>query len=681
MTNPLLSYFAMPPFSSIDVSCMEPAIKQIITENRQTIDTLLESAEAPPEWGNLIQKLDKLEDRLSNAWSAIEHLFSVNNNEEIREVYQRCQPLVTEYRTTLAQNAELYKRIHALRDRADELNLKLSQVKVLDDYLLDFQLAGVTLPESKKNRFKEIEDDLGQLSTRFSNNLLDATHAWNKQITDLEKLSGLPDIAIQTAADVATQKELDGYVLTLDAPCYIAVMTYADDEELRREIYTAFNTRASDQSGTKPEWNNDAVMQQILQLRQEQAKLLGFHKFADVSLAKKMADKPEQVMQFLNDLLEKGKPVAEAELKELREFASSENKDELNAWDVAYYSEKLRKQKFDISQEELRPYFPLNRVTQGLFKIVEILYGLEIEPNSDHEVWHPSVTAYDIRKDGDVIAHFYFDLFTRDSKRGGAWMGECRTRRQLDDGAIQLPAAYLVCNFAAGIEGNPALLAHSEVTTLFHEFGHGLHHMLSKEIELRVSGINGVAWDAVELPSQLMENWCWDKESLELISGHWESDARLPEKLLDRMLKARNFQAGMKMLRQLEFALFDFELHCRIEPYSENTVRETMSQVRDRTSVYPVPEFNRFENGFAHIFSGGYAAGYYSYYWAEVLSADVFSRFAESGVLNGSTGRQFLDKLLSRGGGAKALQLFKDFMGREPDVNALLIQKGMLTTS
>ena len=681
MSNPLLSHDTLPPFNSIDIACMEPAIKQIIAENTQVLEYLVAKQTEEQTWDSLIQVLDNLEDRLVNAWSVIEHLFGVNNSEELREVYQRCQPLVTEYRTELAQNADLYERINGLRNRADELDLTASQIKVLDDYLLDFQLAGVTLPDKEKSRFKQIEDELGQLSIRFSNNLLDATHAWSKHVTDAAQLSGLPELALKTAAEAAKQKQLEGYLLTLDAPCYIAVMTYADDEELRKEIYTAYNTRASDQGGSNPQWNNETVMQEILSLRQEQAGLLGYGNFAEVSLAKKMAEAPQQVMQFLEDLLTRGKPVAEAEYKELQNFARSRGTEQLSAWDVAYYSEKLRKQKFDVSQEELRAYFPLDRVKEGLFNIVGILYGLDIELNTEYEVWHPSVEAYDIRKDGKVIAHFYFDLFTRDSKRGGAWMGECRTRRRLDSGSIQLPAAYLVCNFAAGTEGQPPQLTHSEVTTLFHEFGHGLHHMLSQEIALRVSGINGVAWDAVELPSQLMENWCWDKKSLELISGHWESGEPLPDDLLHRMLAARNFQSGMKMLRQLEFALFDFELHCRTEPCSESAIRQTMRDVRSRTSVYATPEFNRFENGFAHIFAGGYAAGYYSYYWAEVLSADVFSRFSETGVLDSATGKQFLDKLLSRGGAAKALQLFKDFMGREPDVTALLIQKGMLNAA
>ncbi|MBT8146420.1 MAG: M3 family metallopeptidase, partial [Gammaproteobacteria bacterium] len=533
------------------------------------------------------------------------------------------------------------------------------------------------LEADKKARFKDVEKQLSQLSTKFSNNVLDATHSWTRHVTDRKQLAGLPEVALGAAKDAAKQKELEGYLLTLDFPCYQAVTSYADDESLRREMYTAFVTRASDQGEDHSEWDNAPIIDEILKLRREKADLLEFNSYAELSLATKMADSADKVLEFLNELVVKGRPVAEKEFKQLQDFAASLGKSQLNAWDITYYSEKLRKELYDISQEELRPYFPVEKVKNGLFKIVSQLFGITIEPNHSYETWHASVETYDIFRDEKPVARFYFDLYTRDSKRSGAWMHDCRTRRLLEDGSLQLPAAYLVCNFTAGKDGKPALLTHTEVQTLFHEFGHGLHHLLTRENSLRVSGIHGVAWDAVELPSQLMENWCWNEQSIELISSHHESGEPLPAEMLKKMLKAKNFQAGMQMMRQLQFGLFDFELHRGLAGLKPGYVRDTMQTVKDKTAVFPTPDFNRFENSFSHIFAGGYAAGYYSYYWAEVLSADVFSKFDQSGVLSAETGRSYLEKILSRGGGVKALELFKDFMGREPQIDALLAQKGI----
>lgn len=688
MKNPLLSGVQLPQYSRIRPEHIEPAVKQVIGENQEALATLLGKKDFDPGWDNLILVLDNLEDRLDNLWSTVSHLFSVNNSEALRESYNRCLPLVTEYSTSIAQNEALYQCIRKLRDRAGEEQLSASQIKVLDDYLLEFRLAGVTLEPRSKQRFKEIQNELSRLSTQFSNNLLDATHGWTRHITDPAQLAGLPETALRAAEEAARQKQLEGYLLTLDFPCYHAVTTYVDDENLREEIYRAFVTRASDQGESKGEreeegkgdgdWDNSPVIDRILELRREKADLLAFDDYASLSLASKMAESPDDVITFLNELAEKGRPVAEREFQQLREFAASQGKQQLEAWDIPYYSEKLRKHLFDISQEELRPYFPVTAVKAGMFAIVGRLFGITMEPNSEYETWHPSVEAFDILKDGKRVARFFLDLYTRDSKRGGAWMAGCRSRRVLSDGNLQLPAAYLVCNFTSGNNGKPALLTHNEVTTLFHEFGHGLHHLLTREDHLRISGIHGVAWDAVELPSQLMENWCWDRESIKLISSHHETGEPLPAQLLEKMLQAKNFQAGMQMMRQVEFGLFDFELHRGLAGMGPGYVRNTMQAVRAKTAVYPVPEFNRFENSFAHIFAGGYAAGYYSYYWAEVLSADVFSRFDEAGVLDGDTGRRYLDKILSRGGSARALELFKDFMGREPRMDALLAQKGML---
>jgi len=676
MSNPLLSETELPRFKELELEHIEPAVNQMLAENRQAIDALL-AADVLPDWDNLIMVLDNLEDRVDNLWSTVSHLFSVNNSGELREIYNRCLPLVMEYSTELSQNKELYRRIKDLRERAVELQLSTSQVKVLDDYLLEFTLAGVALEADKKARFKEAAKQLSQLSTRFSNNVLDATHSWSRHVTDEQQLSGLPDVALRAAKDAARQKGLEGYLLTLDFPCYQAVTSYADNEDLRRDIYTAFVTRASDQGEANREWDNAPVIDEILAVRRQKADLLDFENYAELSLADKMADSVDRVLEFLSELIIKGKPVAEREFSELQKFAASLGKDELHAWDVAYFSEKLRKRLFDISQEELRAYFPVDKVKAGLFKITGQLFGINIEPNPGIETWHPSVETFDIVKDGTVVAHFYIDLYTRDSKRSGAWMHDCRTRRLLNDGSLQLPAAYLVCNFTEGRDNKPALLTHQEVTTLFHEFGHGLHHLLTRENSLRVSGIHGVAWDAVELPSQLMENWCWNEQSIGLISAHHETGEPLPPEMLEKMLKARNFQAGLQMMRQLEFGLFDFELHRGLANLQPGYVRDTMQRVRDKTAVIRAPEFNRFENSFSHIFAGGYAAGYYSYFWAEVLSADVFSRFDNDGILNGQTGRSFLDKILSRGGGARALELFKDFMGRDPQIDALLAQKGI----
>ena len=676
MSNPLLSETELPRFKELELEHIEPAVNQVLAENRQAIDALL-AVDVLPDWDNLIMVLDNLEDRVDNLWSTVSHLFSVNNSGELREIYNRCLPLVMEYSTELSQNNELYRRIKDLRERAVELQLSTSQVKVLDDYLLEFTLAGVALEADKKARFKEVAKQLSQLSTRFSNNVLDATHSWSRHVTDEQQLSGLPDVALRAAKDAARQKGLEGYLLTLDFPCYQAVTSYADNEDLRKDIYTAFVTRASDQGEANREWDNAPVIDEILAVRRQKADLLDFENYAELSLANKMADSVDRVLEFLSELIIKGKPVAEREFSELQNFAASLGKDELHAWDVAYFSEKLRKRLFDISQEELRAYFPVDRVKAGLFEITGQLFGISIEPNPGIETWHPSVETFDIVKDGTVVAHFYIDLYTRDSKRSGAWMHDCRTRRLLNDGSLQLPAAYLVCNFTEGRDNKPALLTHQEVTTLFHEFGHGLHHLLTRENSLRVSGIHGVAWDAVELPSQLMENWCWNAQSIGLISAHHETGEPLPAEMLGKMLKARNFQAGLQMMRQLEFGLFDFELHRGLANLQPGYVRDTMQRVRDKTAVIRAPEFNRFENSFSHIFAGGYAAGYYSYFWAEVLSADVFSRFDNDGILNGQTGRSFLDKILSRGGGARALELFKDFMGRDPQIDALLAQKGI----
>ena len=680
--NPLLRLDRLPDFPEIHADHIRPAIDRVLADNRAGLDALLadQTVRTEPTWDNLMDVLDDFEDRLSKVWSTASHLNSVKNTAEIREAYNACQPLVTAYYSELGQNENLYRCIQALADRADVLGLDGAQRKILNDTLLDFRLAGVSLPAEQKARFTTLQTRLSHLSNQFGNNVLDATRAWTWHTTDVERLAGIPEMTIAAAAEAARRKGLEGYLLTLDFPVYYAVMTYADDSGLREEMYRGYVTRAS--AAGDAQWDNQEIVREILTLREQMASLLGYDNYAAVSVARKMARSVDDVNQFLDDLIEHSRPAAQREFAELTEFARKHFAVEsLQAWDVSYFSEKMRKQNYDVSQDELRAWFPLERVKAGLFDIAQTLYDVIIERDSA-TVWHDDVEFYNIRRDGDVIARFYFDLFTREGKQGGAWMADCRSRRVVCRNGVavqqQIPVAYLVCNFAPPTGDKPALLTHNDVTTLFHEFGHGLHHMLTREKYLGCSGIAGVAWDAVELPSQLMENWCWDPASLMMISEHYETGQPLPTELLDKMLAARNFQSGMRSVRQLEFALFDFKLHQAQTDGERDFVNEVLQQARERTAVFAVPDYNRFQNSFSHIFAGGYAAGYYSYKWAEVLSADVFSRFTETGVLNPETGQQFLDKILSRGGSADALTLFTDFMGREPDNTALLRQEGLL---
>jgi oligopeptidase A len=685
-TNPLLQFDALPDFTRIRPEHIRPAVEYILVENRRLVEELVQAPanHSAPDWLSLMEPLDAAEDRLDKVWSTASHLNAVNNTSDMREAYNAAQPLVTEYYSELGQNTALYECVLRLHEREKELGLSASQCKIISDTLLDFRLAGVALDEAQKTRFTALEQQLSRLSNEFGNNVLDATRAWTRHVTDAQILSGLPEMTLSAAADAARHRNLEGYLLTLDFPCYFAVMNNADNADLRREIYQAYATRASDQDDSGGKWDNSERMDQILAAREQLAEMLGYPDYAALSMARKMAGTPERVTAFLQDLIRYSRPTAEREYAELEAFAREEyGVGGLNAWDVPYFSEKLRKQNFDISQEELRVYFPAPQVRDGLFHIASRIYDIEIHRNTQVKTWDDQVEFYDIFRSDEQIASFFLDLFTREGKRGGAWMSGCRNRRRLEDGSIQLPVAHLVCNFAPPAAGEPALLTHNDVITLFHEFGHGLHHMLTREEHLRSAGIHGVAWDAVELPSQLMENWCWDREALGLISGHYQTGERLPETLQQKMLAAKNFQAGLRSMRQLEFALFDFELHRRASAAAISSqppggfVSGILAEARKQTAVYPVPDFNRFQNSFSHIFAGGYAAGYYSYKWAEVLSADVFSRFADQGVFSRAVGTEFLDKILSRGGGADALTLFMDFMGREPDLNALLQQEGL----
>lgn len=676
MNNPLLTDELLPRFDHIRTEHMERAIDQILSDNRMQIQSL--AGQGEPTWQTLALPMQGLEERLNNAWSVISHLNGVMNNDDLRQVYKRCLEKLTEYSTELSQNSQLcaaYKKL-AARDDFSELNT--AQQKAISNTLRDFHLGGVDLPDDQKRQYAALSKELSELSNRFSDNVLDATQHWFRHVTDVETLAGLPESALAGARQAAGQRDLDGYVITLDFPSFYPVLTYCDNRELRREVYEAFVTRASDLGPDAGTWDNTPVMAEILKRRHEMAKLLGFANFAERSLATKMARSVDEVLGFLNELAAKSKPVAEQDMEDLTTFAREQHGiTELEAWDIGYYSEKLRQERYDISPEALRPWFPVDRVVPGLFAVAERLFGIQIEAQPDVETWHPDATAYRISRNGEPIAWFYLDLYARQGKRGGAWMADCRVRCRNLRGQLQLPVAFLTCNFTPPVDGKPSLLTHDEVTTLFHEFGHGLHHMLTQVEVSDVSGINGVAWDAVELPSQFLENWCWNRESLGLIAAHHETGEPLPDDMLDKLLAAKNFQAGMQMVRQLEFSLFDFRLHAEFSEERPTNPLDMHREVREQIAVIKAPPFNRFPNSFSHIFAGGYAAGYYSYKWAEVLAADAFSLFEERGIFDPQTGRAFLENILEKGGSQEPMELFKAFRGREPRVDALLRQTGI----
>jgi len=677
MNNPLLEPYLLPPFSRIEPAHAVPAIERVLADNRSAIATLLEAG-GPHTWDSLAAPMEDLEDRLHKAWSPVSHLNSVCNSEPLRDAYNACLPLLSEYRTELGQNEALYRAYRELAEGDAFHQLEPAQRKTIEDILRDFRLSGVALPAPEKARYKEIALELSNLGSRFQDNLMDATQGWFKHIIDPAALAGIPESAVHLAQQAAADKDLAGWVFTLEFPSYIAVMTYADQRDLRREVYWAYCTRASERGPNPGRWDNGAVMERILALRHEEAQLLGFANYAELSLATKMARSGESVLEFLEDLTRRSLPLARRDLSQLAAYARQHHHlKQLECWDIAYYSEKLRQHSFALSEEEVKPYFPAPHVVAGMFAVVERLYGLCIAEKDEVDCWHPEVRFYEIRdRDGELRGCFYLDLYARPHKRGGAWMDDCIGRRRTGTG-VQAPVAYLTCNFTPPLGDSPALLRHEEVLTLFHEFGHGLHHMLTRVDFLGVSGINGVEWDAVELPSQFMENFCWEREALQLLSSHYQSGQPLPEELFGKMTAARNFQSGMAMVRQLEFSLFDFRIHRDYQPPRGGRIYAVLEQVRNQTSVLKPPEFNRFAHSFAHIFAGGYAAGYYSYKWAEVLSSDAFSLFEENGVFDRETGRHFLEKVLEKGGSIKAMDLFVDFRGREPTIDALLRHHGL----
>jgi oligopeptidase A len=675
--NPLLSFNDLPPFSKIQPEQVKPAVEQAIRDARAVVEQVVASSEI--SWQTIVEQLEQGSDRLNKLWSPVSHLNSVANSPELRAAYESCLPLLSDFSTWLGQHEGLYQKYQALAQSADFSSLTAAQQKVVTNALRDFKLSGIGLPEQKKQRYGEIQSRLSELSSTFSNNTLDATQAWFKHVTDEAELAGLPEDARIAAAEEAQSRELSGWVFTLEFPSYIAVMTYADNAALRETMYSAYCTRASDQGPTAGQFDNSAIIEETLALKHELAQLLDFSNAAEESLATKMADNPAQVLDFLTDLARRAKPQAQRDLAELSAFAQTEyGVSSLNAWDISYYAEKLKQARYAVSDEQLRPYFPATKVVPGLFTVLEKLFGIRIAARDGVDVWHPDVQFYDIfAADGSLRGSFYLDLYARSKKRGGAWMDDCRGRRWLADGQLQTPVAYLTCNFNKPVGGKPALFTHDEVITLFHEFGHGLHHMLTQVDAAAVAGINGVAWDAVELPSQFLENWCWAPEALQLISGHYESGEPLPADLLQKMLAARNFQSALFLVRQLEFALFDMRLHAEYDPALGGRVQHLLDEVRSQVSVIVPPRFNRFQHSFGHIFAGGYAAGYYSYLWAEVLSADAFSRFEEEGVFNPQTGQDFLHWILERGGSAEPMELFKGFRGREPSNEALLRHMGI----
>ncbi len=676
-TNPLLQSEGLPRFSSIKPADVEPAIDQLLQDNRDQVNRLL-SENTEYSWDNLLQPLEDMDDHLGRAWSPVSHLHSVADNEELRVAYNACLSKLSDYATEMGQNKALFDAYQYISEQDSFASLTEAQQKVIKNALRDFRLSGIDLDTDKQERYREIQQELSKLQTKFEENLLDATQAWSKLIENEALLSGLPESALALAAQTANNNGKQGWLFTLELPSYMPVMQYADNAQLRQEMYEAYVTRASDLGPHAGKWDNSSIMRDILKLRTEKARLLGFDSYAHYSLATKMAKDPQQVLEFLNDLAQRSHKSAMADYEEVVSFArETDGVEQLQAWDVAYYSERLRKDKFDISQELLRPYFPVSRVLEGLFAITEKLYGVTIQARDGVETWHDDVQFFDILdKDKKLRGSFYLDLYARQHKRGGAWMDECLVRKRASN-AIQKPVAYLTCNFTPPIGDKPSLITHDEVTTLFHEFGHGLHHMLTRMEFSGVSGINGVPWDAVELPSQFMENWCWEKEALDLFARHVDSGEVIDDVLFEKMTRARTFQASMQMVRQLEFALFDFRLHHEIANNPELDIQALLNEVRSLVAVIPAPEFNRFQHSFSHIFAGGYAAGYYSYKWAEVLSADAFSKFEEKGIFDQKTGREFLETILEQGGSREPLDLFVEFRGREPSIEPLLRHSGI----
>jgi oligopeptidase A len=682
MDNPLLAAHDLPPFSEIRAEHVEPAVRELLASGRRHVASIASGAAL--SFDTLVTPLEDLQHGLARAWSPISHLNAVMNSEGLRAAYNACLPLLSDYHTDLAQSEALYRGYLRVAD-IERASLTIEQKKVVEHALRDFRLAGVALDSKRKERFKEVMSELSQAAAKFDENVLDATNAWSRPVSDAAELRGLNETIVEQAAQRARDAGRDGWLLGLDQPTYVAVMTDAESRELRRDFYEAWCTRASDAGPQAGRWDNGPVMQSILRLRHEAAQLLEFRNYADYALATRMARSSAEVLDFLHGLARAARPAAQQEFAELVAFAGRE----LEAWDVAFYSERLQRERHSISQEELRPWFPLPRVLTGLFEVAEALFDVHIAERAGVPSWQQDVRYFEIRKRaagasgasgagdaGDLIGSFYLDPYARKQKRSGAWMDECVGRKALPTGS-SLPVAYLVCNFLPPAGGQPALLTHDDVVTMFHEFGHGLHHMLTRVSYPSIAGINGVAWDAVELPSQFLENYAWHPDVLARVSGHFETGAPLPADRLAKLVATRNFHAGLATMRQLEFALFDFRLHAEYDPAQGARVAQLIDEVRREVAVLQPPAWNRFAHSFGHIFAGGYAAGYYSYKWAEVLAADAFAAFEERGVFDRATAQRFLDSILSRGGSRDALDAFVEFRGRKPDIAPLLRQSGI----
>ncbi len=680
MNNPLLNFTDLPKFGLIQADHVIPALQSVLAQAREELVGL--ATVEQPNWQNFAAPLEAIDERIDRVWSPVNHLNSVQDSPELRAAYADAEPLLTQYHIEVGQNTELFEQYKKIQSHPSFANLNVAQQKVVNNNIRDFRLSGAELNAFDKARFAKIRQRLAELSTQFERNVLDATQAFKKHFVDATALAGLPASALAMAQQFAQEEGLEGYVLTLQIPAYLAVMQHAQERQLRKEFYLAYGSLASDQS-QHPEFDNQSVLNEILSLKQQMAQILDFAHYGELSLVNKMADSVETVEQFIRDLAHHAQPVAKEELAKLKEFAQQNGlADDLQPWDISYYSERLREARFAFTDEEIKPYFSVESVFAGLFEICARLFGITVKANSTVATWHATVRYFDVLdENAHIIGGLYTDLYVRKGKRGGAWMDTCLHRRRVD-GSVQIPSAYLICNFAPPIGGQPALLAHEEVETLFHEFGHTLHHLLSKVDEMSVAGINGVAWDAVELPSQFLENWCWQADSMRLISAHVETGDPLPDALLEKMRAAKNFHSGLFTLRQLELALFDIRVHTQnnAPDTPDNWVQSVLEQARKEVAIVFPPASNRLPNSFGHIFAGGYAAGYYSYKWAEVLSADAFDAFLEDGLFDRATGERFRQTILERGGVVDAAQMFVDFRGRPPRIEPLLQQSGILAS-
>lgn len=672
--NPLLDCKPYPRFDQIKPEHILPALKDVLAQSRAVIEQLADAPQ-PPTWENFVEPLEAIDDQLEQLWSPVSHLNSIQDTEALRDAVEAALPILSDYSAEVGQNQGLYTKFEALANSEQFSQLNVAQKAVIEHQLRDFKLSGIALSEQDQTKYKKLSSALSKLCNEYSQNILDATQAWSMNVTKQGDLSGLPDSVISAAKTLAKKSKLEGWAFNLQAPSFIPFMTYADNTELRKQMYTAYVTRASDQGPNAGEWDNSELMQNIVRKRQKLAKLLGFKHYSQYSLETKMAKDVQEVETFLLDLAKRSKPAALNEDAQLKAFALTlDGADDLQAWDRSYYAEKQKLAVYDFSEEELRAYFPLPRVLSGLFKTVEKLFSIQVRTADKPPVWHNDVQFFEIYDEhNELRGAFYLDLYARDNKRGGAWMADC-TNRRVTDSLNQKPVAFLNCNFSAPEGDQPSLLRHDDVITLFHEFGHGLQHMLTKVDVASVAGISGVPWDAVELPSQFLENWCWQREALDFISGHVETGEPLPDALLNKMLAAKNYHAALQMLRQIEFSLFDIRLHAAKGKFD---IGQTLDDVRTEISVTETPSFNRFAHGFSHVFAGGYAAGYYSYKWAEVLSSDAFSRFEEEGLFNPQTGKDFLQNILEKGGSEPPAKLFAQFRGREPSIEPLLKHCGL----